>query len=76
MSQTQDEKEALKCTYGDCQNLQDEEHGEFCEDHYPHLTQEDQNQIAYKVKDGFKSGILDREGVRVIWELETQVFTQ
>ena len=34
MAQHQNEKEALKCTFGDCQELQTED-GEFCEKHYP-----------------------------------------
>jgi len=34
MAQEQNEKEALKYTHGNCENLQTED-GEFCKEHYP-----------------------------------------
>lgn len=33
MAQTQNEKDALLCVYGDCRELQPED-GEYCEEHY------------------------------------------
>lgn len=39
MAQTQNEKEALLCTHGDCKELQTED-GEFCAKHYPKTNKE------------------------------------
>jgi len=37
MSQTQNEKDALLCVYGDCRELQPED-GEYCEEHFNRMT--------------------------------------
>jgi len=53
MAQTQNDKEALICTHGDCQELQTED-GEFCEKHYPlkalNLTREEVKNVVYHLE--------------------------
>jgi hypothetical protein len=54
MQKKQSKNEALKCTYRNCQNLQNE-NGEFCEKHYPKVKSNIVKEILEEKKQSLES---------------------
>ena len=67
MTQTQNNNEALKCTYKDCENLQTAD-GEYCEEHYPRVQQDNFLDQKYAIE----QYLLDKGFIKIDYNRQRQ----
>lgn len=80
MQQAQKKQYALQCVFGNCHDFQTAE-SEFCEAHESmpvetaeQISDQDMEEIARHIAQGYTSGLIDRNNHRIAWNLQADIF--